>query len=348
MKMKIEPPLHVAWEITRRCNANCVHCSSNSGPDIQDPQEFSTAEALGIIDQLADADVRVLAFSGGEPLLRSDVLTLIKHAAGRGLITNVCTNGALVNDSMARGLKDMGLHSVTVSLDGACAETHDNLRHYPGLFDHAVAAIRTLVRHHHRVGISFTPTLANYQEAAEVVHLAHLLATDSVCLSQYIPTGRGARDLMLSPALLGNVARDVLKLQTDFAKRLRINCHDCHVALLLPPEEQQAYKGCGAGTATAGIRADGTVTPCIFMPNDAGNLRDTNFRHIWETSPMFHSLRNREQLQEGNCGACRFKLVCGGCRAAAMAIHGNPMAGDPSCWMFPESAVLLEPQHSAV
>jgi radical SAM protein with 4Fe4S-binding SPASM domain len=298
--------------------------------------EPSTSEALHIIDQLADAGVRVLAFSGGEPPLRPDLPSLIQHAVARGFTTNICTNGSMVDDQMALRLKAVGLHSVTVSLDGACAEIHDHLREYPGLFDLAVAAIRTLVKHSHRVGVSFTPTVANYQEAVEVVHLAHALGTDSVCLSQYIPTGRGPRDLMLSPSLLGNVARDVLKLQGDYARRMRVHFHDCHVALLLPPEEQQAYKGCGAGVATAGIRADGSVTPCIFMPNQAGNLRDLTFCEIWDHAPTLLALRDRAQLTEGNCGSCRFKLVCGGCRAAAMAIHGNPMAGDPSCWMFPE------------
>lgn len=348
MNAKIEAPLHVAWEITRRCNANCVHCSSSSGPDLQDPNEFPTAAALQIIDQLADAGVRVLAFSGGEPLLRPDLATLIEHAVERGLTTNVCTNGALVDDGMARRLKEAGLHSITVSLDGSCAETHDRLRHYPGLFDLAVAAIRTLVEHRHRVGVSFTPTLANYQEAADVVHLACFLGADSVCLSQYIPAGRGARDLMLDPARLGKVARDVLRLQADYARRLRVHCHDCHVALLLPPEQQQAYKGCGAGIATAGIRSDGSVTPCIFMPNQAGNLHQTPFREIWENAPILLDIRDRGQLKDGNCGSCKLKLVCGGCRAAAMAIHSNPMAGDPSCWMFPERADLPEPQLAAV
>jgi AdoMet-dependent heme synthase len=341
MKTKTEPPLHVAWEITRRCNAQCVHCSSNAGPEVQDPQEYSTGDALQLIDQLAEAGVRVLAFSGGEPLLRADLPALIRYAAQRGLTTNVCTNGALVDDAMALRLKEAGLNSVTVSLDGACAETHDSLRHYPGLFELAVSAIRTLVKHGHRVGVSFTPTISNYQEATQVVQLAHSLGTDSVCLSQYIPTGRGTRDLMLGPALLGGLAHDVLELRARYARRMQVHCHDCHVALLLPPEEQKDYKGCGAGTATAGIRADGTVTPCVFMPNGAGNLRDASFRDIWENSPLLHSMRDREQLRDGNCGACRFKLVCGGCRAAAMAIHGNPMHGDPSCWMFPEPATPL-------
>jgi MoaA/NifB/PqqE/SkfB family radical SAM enzyme len=94
MKAMTEPPLHVAWEITRRCNAHCVHCSANAGPDLEAPPEFSSGDALQLIDQLAEAGVRVLAFSGGEPLLRADLLDLIRYAAQRGLTTNVCTNGS--------------------------------------------------------------------------------------------------------------------------------------------------------------------------------------------------------------------------------------------------------------
>jgi len=336
MNSKIAAPLHVSWEITRRCNADCVHCASSSGPGVSAVHETSTSSAIQIIDQLAEAGVRVLAFTGGEPLLRDDLALLVRHAVQRGLATNICTNGAPVDEAMATRLKDAGLGSVTVSLDGACAATHDGVRRCPGLFERAVNAIRILARHGHRVGVSLTPTLANYREAIQVVELAHRLGADSVCLSQFIPTGRGTRDLMLSPALLKDVAHDVLDLRARYERRMQVYCHDCHVALLLPPEEREGYKGCGAGSATAGICADGTVTPCIFMPNAAGNLNRAGFREIWEQSPLFETLRDREELRHGNCGSCRFKLVCGGCRAAAMAIHGNPMQGDPTCWMFPE------------
>lgn len=98
--------------------------------------------------------------------------------------------------------------------------------------------------------------------------------------------------------------------------------------------------GCGAGIATAGIRSNGTLTPCIFMSSEAGTLRHQRFADIWENSPELLALRDRSRLARGNCGNCQFKLTCGGCRAAALAIHGDPLAGDPSCWMFPEPQLL--------
>ena len=85
---------------------------------------------------------------------------------------------------------------------------------------------------------------------------------------------------MLNPGQLAELAREVSRLQAHYAKRLRVHFHDCHAALLVPPEAQQEYKGCGAGTGTAGIRVNGAVTPCVFMPNEVGNLCESSFAEI--------------------------------------------------------------------
>jgi radical SAM protein with 4Fe4S-binding SPASM domain len=72
------------------------------------------------------------------------------------------------------------------------------------------------------------------------------------------------------------------------------------------------------------------------MSTELGNLRRQPFAQVWNEAPGLQAIRDRDKLTQGNCGACRFKLVCGGCRAAALAIHGDPLAGDPTCWMFPD------------
>ncbi len=334
-------PLYIAWEVTLRCNANCLHCYSESGPGVRDPSELTTEKALEMIDQLADAGLLILAFSGGEPLLRRDIFTLIGRAVERGLVVNLATNGAIINDRMAVRLREAGVRSITVSLDGASAATHDRIRQSRGLFRRTVRAIETLVRNDHRVVVSFTPMLLNYREGPDVVRLAHELGASAVNMSEYVPAGRGTHDLALPPETLRDVVRQWIDMRRDYAGRMQIIWHDCRVALLVPPEERDRYSGCGAGKLTARIRVDGTLTPCVFLPNAAGNLTETPFREIWSTSPLLEAIRTRADLTSGNCGSCDYKQICGGCRAVSMSYHGDPLKGDCSCWLVKDTDPII-------
>lgn len=334
---KFNAPLYIAWEVTLRCNARCLHCYSESGPGVRHPRELSTDAALGIIDDLAESGLLILAFSGGEPLMRRDIFQLIERAAAKELVVNVATNGALINDRMARRLKESGVRSMTVSLDGANAETHDHFRQFPGLFDRTLKAIRTLVRHDLRVVVSFTPSRLNHEQGPDVVRLAYELGASAVNMSEFVPAGRGTHDMALPPDTLRDVVGRWIEMRREYENRMQIIWHDCRVALLVPPEEQDRYSGCGAGKLTARLMADGTLTPCVFLPNPAGNLSERPFREIWDTSPLLRAIRDRDSLVSGNCGGCQYKHVCGGCRAAAMSYYGDPFKGDPSCWVVPET-----------
>jgi radical SAM protein with 4Fe4S-binding SPASM domain len=334
-------PLYVAWEVTLRCNARCLHCYSEAAPGLRDPLELSTDEALGVIDQLAESGLLVLAFSGGEPLLRRDIFQLIDRAMDRGLVVQVATNGAVITKRVAARLQQSGVRGVTVSLDGASAATHDHFRQFPGLFDRTLRAIQLLAEHELRVVVSFTPTTLNYREGRDVVALAYALGAQAANLSEFVPAGRGTRDLCLPPETLRDVILDWIAMQREYAGQMQIIWHDCRVALLVPPEERDLYSGCGAGKLTARIKVDGTVTPCVFLPNPAGNLRRTPFKEIWANSPLMRTFRDRDSIRVGNCGSCHFKHVCGGCRAVSMSYYGDPMRGDPSCWVVPESPVAM-------
>jgi radical SAM additional 4Fe4S-binding domain len=330
-------PLYIAWEVTRRCNANCIHCYSDSGANQKDPAELSTAEALDMIDQLAEAGLVVLAFSGGEPFVRKDIFTLIGRAVRRGLLVNIATNGSTISDDVAQRLKDSGVRSVTVSLDGPTAEVHDCIRRFPGLFDRAVSAIRSLVERDVRVGISFTPMLPNYREGRAVVHLAYDIGAEAINMSEFVPAGRGAHSLALPPETLREVLNDWIEMRREYTGRISVLWHDCRVALLVPPEERDLYSGCGAGKTMARILSDGTLTPCVFLPNPVGNFRASKFHDLWQNSPLLDAIRTRRDIVTGNCSACEHKSICGGCRATSMAYYGDPMRGDPSCWIVPEA-----------
>ncbi len=336
-KPAFKAPLYIAWEITLTCNAKCLHCYSSSGPTLKDPDELTTTESLKLINQLADSGLLILAFSGGEPLVRKDIYQLIDHAVNRNLVVNIASNGFLINEKTARKLKEIGVRSVTISLDAANAEQHDTFRNYKGLFDKAIKAIKLLVKNGVRVVVSFTPTKLNHKEGAKVVELAYRLGADAVNMSQFVPAGRGTIDMSLSPDVLHKVVQSWIDMREQYKGKIQIIWHDCRVALLVPPEEQDKYSGCGAGKLTARITSDGSLTPCVFLSTEAGNLKEDSFSNIWNNSDLLSSIRNRD-LISGNCLSCEHKSTCGGCRAVSMAHYGSPLKGDPSCWIKDDQA----------
>ncbi|ABE41539.1 radical SAM/SPASM domain-containing protein [Rhodopseudomonas pseudopalustris] len=340
-------PLYVAWELTHRCNAHCVHCYSNSGPDADLGDQLSLQSGLSLIDQLADAGVLVLAFSGGEPMLHRHWRELVAHAVQRGLSVNIASNGSCITDSNADDLRDLGVKSVTISIDSHLPAIHDEFRQLDGLFEKAVKAIHLLVERGVRVVVGFTPTKLNWHDGRAVIDLAHSLGADAVNLSEYVPAGRGTIDLALAPEDLHATLQEWIQAREDYKGRMQIIWHDCRVALLVSEEDQRKYVGCGAGRLVARILPDGAVTPCVFLPTRIGSLASTPFKEMWAESALLRQFRERAGHVGGNCGACEHLATCGGCRSVAYAYSGgDALAGDPHCWILPAEphlpAKLLE------
>ena len=331
---KFKAPLYVAWEITHRCNANCMHCYSNSSSHANCDFDLSTKEGIEVIDQLADAGVLVLAFSGGEPLLRLDWHELVDHAINKGLNVNIGTNGSSVTKKIADEIKRIGIKSVTVSIDSHKADVHDNFRQLDGLHEKALNAIKLFVERRVRVVVGFTPTRLNWEDGKEVIELAHTIEADAVNLSEYVPAGRGGLALALRPEELHKVLIDWINFREEYKGKMEIMWHDCRVGLLVPEGEKRNYVGCGAGRLVARICPDGTVTPCVFLSTSIGSFRKETFQDMWLKSTLLRQFREREKRFDGNCKDCEHLQSCGGCRAVAYAYSGgNPLAGDPHCWI---------------
>ncbi|MCC0057798.1 MAG: radical SAM protein [Hyphomicrobiaceae bacterium] len=334
-------PLYVAWEITHHCNARCLHCYSASGPDSPVDDALPLDQALALIDQLADAGVLVLAFSGGEPLMHRYWEQLVGHAAERGLNVNVGSNGSCITVRNADRLKELGVKSVTVSLDSHQAPVHDHFRQLDGLHAKAVAAIRCLVERKMRVVVGYTPTRLNRADGMGVIALAHELGADAVNLSEFVPAGRGGIDLALSPDELHQTLQEWIGAREAYKGRMEIMWHDCRVALLVTDEEKRNYVGCGAGRLVARILPNGAVTPCVFLPTEIGQVPAMPFAQMWQEAQLLSQFRAREGHVGGNCGGCPHLQSCGGCRAVAYAYSGgDPLAGDPHCWVRHHSSEL--------
>ncbi len=333
-------PLYVAWELTHRCNARCRHCYSSSSPDAPTANELSTASALHLIDELADAGLLVLAFSGGEPMLRRDWATLVERAVRRGLSVNVGTNGSSITPRTADRIATLGIKSVTVSVDSHRPAVHDEFRQLPGLFDKAVRAIDLLSSRGVRVVVGFTPTRVNWRDGRGVIDLAREHGAEAVNLSEYVPAGRGSIDLALQPEELRSVLEDWIAWREELAGQITIIWHDCRVAMIVPAKDRRDYLGCGAGRLVGRILPDGAITPCVFLPTRIGTYPERSFADIWSDDGLLARFRQRTAFT-GNCGTCEHLHTCGGCRAVAYAYsQGDPLAGDPHCWIEPDVVPL--------
>jgi len=349
-------PFLVVWDFTHSCNLNCKHCYSDSGAVKE--EELSTAQALDVVDQLADAGVTALAFSGGEPLSRRDFFDVARHAVNRGLYVSVATNGTLLTKDNVKKLKKTGVHYVEVSLDGATAVTHDTFRGVEGAFEKAVAGIRNAVEEDLCACIASTATKSNIAEFPAIIDLAEEIGAERFTYFNFIPTGRGKAhyDQDLAPEERETLMRYLLNRMSKGCKttilttapqlaRVALQCQGLEGTgeVMMSMAHMQTAKvsrkavpladfigGCGAGRLYCSLSPQGDMHPCVFLPVNVGNLKTQRFAEVWLTSPLFKALRDRDNLR-GACGKCAYKFTCGGCRARANAYYQDIQASDPGC-----------------
>jgi len=357
--LSIYAPFLVVWDFTYNCNLSCKHCYSNSGPTRE--VELNTKEALEVVDQLVDAGVIALAFSGGEPLSRKDFFEVASHATKRGLYVSVATNGTLLTKDNVRKLKQAKINYVEVSIDGATAKTHDSFRGVPSAFDKAVTGLKNCVEANLCACIATTATKSNISEMPKILDLAERIGAERFTYFNFIPTGRGKEHydqdltpeereklmLYLLDKMSGGYGVTILTTAPQLA-RVALQCQGSGDEAMMSMAHMQTVKvskkavplsdfigGCGAGRLYCSLSPQGDVHPCVFLPINVGNLKKKKFSDLWLKSKLFNALRNRDNLK-GPCGKCYYKYICGGCRARAKAYKKDIMASDVGCILAKE------------
>ena len=316
--------LIVAWETTAACNLSCRYCRACATPS-PDPDELSLEEAQAFLDSIVPLQP-MLILSGGEPLLRPDIFQIIRHAVSLGLRVSLASNGTLITPEVADKIAASGVSRVSISLDGASAEKHDQSRG-PGTFRAALNGMENL-RGKVDFQINFTVTKKNESEVPNIYDLAEKVGARALHFFFLVPTGRGQEEDQISPERQEEL---LLQIDRERAQRgidVQVTCAPQY-ARLAKPGIGRGKGGCLAGKNFVFVSRKGDVYPCGYFPLRVGNIRDRNFVEIWENSPELHALRERKL--EGKCGRCSFARVCGGCRARAYAKTGNYLESDPSC-----------------
>jgi heme b synthase len=346
--MKEIKPRLIAWELTGACNLKCKHCRGSS-TETPDPDELSTNEAFRLIDEIVDFASPILILSGGEPLMRGDVYEIARYGVDKGLRVVLATNGTPVTRDVAEKLKSAGISRISVSIDGADAKTHDAFRGVSGAFDGAMRGISEILKAGISLQINTTIAKENIDEIPKILDLSTNLGADALHIFLLVPTGRGQEADEIPPDEYERILNWFYDQRDKVGLQLKATCAPHYFRIMRERAKEEGVKvsvethgfeamtkGCLGGTGFCFISRTGGVYPCGYLPVLAGNIRETNFKEIWDHAKVFQDLRDESKLK-GKCGICEYKRVCGGCRARAYSATGDYLAEEPYCVYQPRT-----------
>jgi len=341
----------VAWETTRNCNLNCIHCraSATMGPH---SGELDTSEAFRLLDQIAEIAKPIIILTGGEPLLRDDIFDIAAYGTQKGLRMVMAPNGTLVTEPIAKKLVDSGIKRISISLDGATRESHDKFRNVDGAYNGALNAMKIA----RKVGLDFqvntTITKTNLEQIPKIQELAVEQGALAHHIFLLVPTGRGKYivDTEINAAEYEETLNWFYDQREKTPLELKATCAPHYYRILRQRASQEGKsisfkthgldavtRGCLGGIGFCFVSHRGDVQPCGFLTANCGNVRQQSFVDIWKHSEVLTNLRDYDKLT-GKCNPCEFKRVCGGCRARAYEATGDYLAEEPLCSYQPRKA----------
>jgi len=348
-------PRLVAWEITRRCNLNCVHCraSAERGPF---SGELGTEKCMEILDQIRAAGSPIIILTGGEPLLREDIFDVAAHGTRLGLRMVMATNGSLLSPEIIERMKSSGIARVSVSIDGVNEIQHDRFRMVEGAFRRSMEGIRFLKEAGMDFQINTTVTRHNVDQIEALLDMSVRLGAVAHHLFLLVPTGR-AREMVnqeIDAAQYEKLLRWFYHMRDRVPLHLKATCAPHYYRILRQEARKKGEKvdfrtygldamtrGCLGGTAFCFISYDGVVQPCGYLELNCGDLKDSTFESVWHHSGIFRQLRDFSSYK-GKCGRCEYLRYCGGCRARAFESTGDFLAEEPLCAYQPSKKAVHE------
>ena len=357
-----ERPLLVFWEMTKACQLACFHCRANAQL-VGAPDELTTIEGRGLIDSLASigSPRPILILTGGDCLMREDIVELASYAqSGHVPVAIAPSVTPRLTDSTLQSLRDVGVKSASLSLDGATPTTHDAVRGIDGHFNSTIEAITRLREHGFTTQINTTVMPSNVRELADVAKLLHDLHVNVWEVFFLITTGRGSEvtatsareneevcNYLVDASRYGFTVRTV---EAPFFRRVareRADIPDSPSVVaegstyeflrnrlieLLGPSSAPVRAPSAAtrdGKGIIFVGANGDIYPSGFLPITLGNVRASSLIEVYRDNDLLRSIRSAQFV--GACGCCEHSDMCGGSRSRAFATYGNPLASDPGC-----------------
>lgn len=335
-------PITCVWEVTMGCNMRCGHCGSSCENPL--PDELTTEEALDLCDQMAEMGLRWVTLSGGEPLTRKDTPELVKRLSNRGVSVNIITNGWLLTPQIARTLKESGIATVAVSIDGT-EEIHDKIRK-KGAFAHAREAFSILKEQGINTGAVTTITKQNIDILDELKEALIKMDVKTWQVQIGLPMGnlKERPDWLIDPSQ----TEDIIDFCYTVAKegRIKIFPADCIgyytnkeleiKKISYGTEAISLWDGCNAGTRGFGVLQNGDILGCTSirdMQFIEGNIRERPLKEIWEDKNAFLWRRGiTKEMLSGSCKSCRYGSRClGGCPNTRLTMNQDIYSENQYC-----------------
>lgn len=339
-------PMLVFYELTRACDLACLHCRACS-QKLSVPNELCTSQSKRLIDQLGDfPDPPMLILTGGDPLKRDDIYELIQYAVAAGIDVSITPSPTpLVNRDSIRRLRDAGISRMAISVDGADAATHDANRGVEGSFDHSMKVLQIARDLGVQTQINTTLSPTNADQIERMGDRFGQLDITLWAVFFLIPVGRATEMQRLSADECEDAfARLHAQAQTQsFLVKTTEAPHFRRFVIQNKQKQVDAPRGfisagVNDGKGVMFVSHTGEIFPTGFLPIHCGDFPEQSIVDVYQKSPTFRLLRDSDRL-EGKCGVCEYRNLCGGSRARAFGVTGNPMAQEPDCNYLPKAYV---------
>lgn len=346
-----ESPMLLFYEMTRACDLVCLHCRACAQKESH-PEELSTEQSLRLIDQLTEFPIPpLLVLTGGDPFKRKDIYEIIAYGVSAGIEVSITPSATpLVTKEALCQLKEAGVSRIAISIDGATAASHDEMRGVDGSFDSAFRILSDARQYDIPVQVNTTVLPHNRHE---IDAMAELLAENNVVLWSVfflVPVGRALEEQRLSAEEYEDVFERLWFHHNDkpFAVKTTEAPHYRRYVLQQKKKrtihssqdqrsqvEQRAPLGVNDGKGVMFVGHTGEIYPSGFLPVECGRFPQDHIVKVYQQSQVFRDLRDANLL-EGKCGLCEYRQICGGSRARSFALTGNFQSEEVDCLFQPE------------
>ena len=312
------PIEYVIWEITTKCNINCIHCCFDC-TTVPQCEELNTDQCLKVVEDLAKLKCKSVAITGGEALLRPDLDIIVSKLKEKNIYTLIVSNGYIIDEKIIEKIKHMGADKVSISLDAADSLIHDYIRGKKGSFEHALKAIKLLIKNNISTRVITTLHKLNFEQLPALKSLILANNVKEWRIQPAYANGRCSKDWLLTEAQYIKVAKFILKIKMTYPEDKLYIMEDDKMGYMSNFSKliQPIWQGCLGGNKIFGICPDGSVKACAFRGGKAqSNVKQRALIDIWNDKNLFLEERNFDiSTLSGYCASCEHAEICkGGCR----------------------------------